>query len=206
VTPFEHRTHFTLDRFGSFRLTDAVRPGPGMPIIPAEGYRLERYEDRAAGLRIPVLSAAVSRERLFETFLRLLEPLGDQVDVVLETSHSADPHHDLRRQHIDRPVLESYLCEFEDLLLHDGCTGVAVIGRHKPIEVQFDEHKLLICYARDLKPFRTALHAAGIYRKPKISLIFDAPHLHYSRPESADRFDELARRLGVGAEADMVAG
>jgi hypothetical protein len=103
-------------------------------------------------------------------------------------------------------VLESYLCEFEDLLLNDGCTGVAVIGRHKPMEVQFDEHKLLICYARDLRPFRTALHAAGIYRNPKLSLIFDAPHLHYSRPESADQFDELARRLGVGAEADMVAG
>jgi len=77
VTPFEHRTHFTLNRFGSFRLTDAVRPGPGMPIVPTEGYRLERYEDRAAGLRIPVLSAAVSRERLFETFLSLLGPLGD---------------------------------------------------------------------------------------------------------------------------------
>jgi hypothetical protein len=157
-------------------------------------------------MRIPVLSASVSRERLFDVFLALLEPLGDTVDVILETSHSAEPHCDLRRRHIDRPVLESYLCEFEELLMNDGCTGVAVIARDWPMEVQFDEHKLLICYARDLGPFRSALDAAGIVKKKDLPLIFDAPHLHYTKSGLIDRFDELARRVGVGAEAGMVAG
>jgi hypothetical protein len=204
VTPLAHRAHWSIDRYGDFRLTDAIRPGPNLPIVPRQGYRLDQYRSRK--VRIPVLSASVSRERLFETFLALLAPLGDDVDVVLETSHAAEPHCDRRRRHIDRPVLESYLWEFEDLLMNDGCTGVAVIATHRPMEVQFDEHKLLICYARDLRPFRAALHAAGIERRRNLPLIYDAPHLHYTQPQSADRFDELARRLGVGAEADMVAG
>ena len=31
--------------------------------------------------------------------------------------------------------------------------GVLIISTERPMEVQFDEHKLLIIYARDLKPF-----------------------------------------------------
>jgi hypothetical protein len=206
VTPFEHRSHWSLDRYGSFRLTAAIRPAPGLTIIPREGYRVQKFRSRLSRLRIPVLSASVSREHLFETFLALLEPLGNEVDVVLETSHASEPHRDRFRRQIDRPVLESYLCEYEELLTNDGCTGVAVIATHAPMEVQFDEHKLLICYARDLRPFRAVLHAAGVARCANLPLIFDAPHLHYSQPNGADQFDELARRLGVGAEADMVAG
>ena len=77
-----------------------------------------------------MLSAAVSAERLFDTFLALLEPLGEVVHVVLESSHGAaiDEHTDLRRDHIDLPVLASHLCDFEELLTHDGCTGVAVMA------------------------------------------------------------------------------
>ena len=133
------------------RLTEAVRPAAGSPVPLVEGYRLETYRGRP-GLRIPALAAAVSGERLFDVFLQLLDPLGEMVDVVLETSHgnAADRHRDLRRTHIDRPVLESYFCEFEDLLLNDGCTGVAVVASGRPMEVQFDEHKSLICYARNL--------------------------------------------------------
>src|SRR5207253_1110283 len=136
------------------RLTDAVRPAVAPAVPPTEGYRLDSYRGRP-GYRIPALAAAVSRDRLFDVFLQLLDPLGEVVDVVLETSHgnAADRHRDLRRTHIDRPVLESYLCEFEDLLLNDGCTGVAVIAAGRPMEVQFDEHKLLLCYARNLNPF-----------------------------------------------------
>ena len=103
-------------------------------------------------------------------------------------------------------MLESHLCEFEDLLLNDGCTGVAVIAHRRPMEVQFDEHKALICYARDVQPFREVLAEAGVLRDDRLRLVFDEPHVHFSRPDFAPRFNDLAWRLGVGAEADMVAG
>jgi hypothetical protein len=187
------------------RLTDAIRPASGSSISLIEGYRLETYRGRP-GLQIPALAAAVSRERLFDLFLNLLKPLGDVVDVVLESSHGsvADRHRDMRRTHIDRPVLESYLCEFEDMLLNDGCTGVAVVASGRPMEVQFDEHKLLVCYARNLKPFRRVLRAAGIPRRQDLRLISEAAHFHHSRPDDARQFRQLALRLGVGGSVRKV--
>src|SRR5579884_1874526 len=133
---------------GVFRLTGAVRPSPHGPVRPREGYRREVY--RAGGLEVPVLAASASCEKLFGLFLALLEPLGPVVDVVLETAHQSGGagHRDLPRTAIDLPVLQSHLLDFEDLLLHDGCTGVAVLSASGPMEVQFDEHKLLIVYAR----------------------------------------------------------
>ena len=176
-----------------------------MPLV--EGYRLDTYRGRP-GLQIPALAAAVSRDRLFDVFLQLLEPLGEVVDVVLETSHgnAADRHRDLRRTHIDRPVLESYMCEFEDLLLNDGCTGVAVVATNRPMEVQFDEHKLLVCYARNLKPFRRILRTAGLDRRQDMRLISEAAHLHHTRPTDVRQFRDLALRLGVGGSVRKVTG
>lgn len=192
--------HLQVNRYGDFMLTDAVRPGPGVPIRPRQGYRVEIYRDRAAKLRLPMLSAAVSAELLFETFLALIEPVGDVVHVVLESSHggSTDNHRDLRRNHIDGPVLASHFCEFEELLTHDGCTGVAVLAHKKPIEVQFDEHKLFHIYAPDLKPFRRVLRSLGVRRRKILPLISEAEHLHHSTDEQAEAFRQLCLRVGVG--------
>jgi hypothetical protein len=195
--------HLRVDQYGDFRLTDAVRPAPGVPVIPRQGYRREMYRDAKAKLRVPVLAASVSRENLFEMFLALLEPLGPVVDVVLETSHESrsSGHRDLYRERIDLPVLASQLYDFEDLLLNDGCTGIAVIGVNGPMEVQFDEHKLLIVYAHDLKPFEAILDGAGVDRDDAMKLITEGEHLHTTDPHYAADFEQLCYRLGVGEPA-----
>lgn len=200
MNPDRLAAHLSTDRYGEFTLTDAVRPGPGVPVRPREGYRIDVFRDRRAKLRLPMLVAAVSAERLFDTFLALLDPLGDVVHVVLESSHGAlsDRHTDLRRDHIDLPVLASHLCDFERLLTHDGCTGVAVMAVGVPIEVQFDEHKLFHVYAPDLGPFRRVLRRAGVRRRRELPLISEAEHLHHTTAGYADEFRQLATRLGVG--------
>jgi hypothetical protein len=200
VNPDWLAAHLQTDRYGDFRLTDAIRPGSDVPVRPREGYRVEVFRDGRAKLRLPMLSAAVSAEKLFETFLALLEPLGEVVHVVLESSHGAqsDRHTDLRRDHIDRPVLASHLCDFEELLTHDGCTGVAVMAARRPVEVQFDEHKLFHVYAPDLKPFRRVLRAMGVRRRRVLPLICEAEHLHHTTESHAEEFRRLAARLGVG--------
>jgi hypothetical protein len=192
--------HLSVNSYGDFTLTDAVRPGAGLPIRPRQGYRIEVYRDRRARLRLPMLSAAVSVERLFDTFLALLEPLGQEVHVILESSHGAatDCHTDLRRSHIDLPVLASHFCDFEELLTHDGCTGVAVLADRVPMEVQFDEHKLFHVYAPNLKPFRRVLRAHGVRRRKLLPLISEGEHLHHTTDPYADSFRQLAMRLGVG--------
>lgn len=198
-------SHVRQDRYGDFLLTDAVRPGPGVPVPPREGYRLSRFRDVETGICLPVLGAAVSAERLFDVFLDLLDPLGPSVHVVLETSHGSrgDWHSDLRRGDIDLPVLMSHFCDHEDLLLNDGCTGVAVVSAARRIEVQMDEHKLLFVYARDLKPFRRVLRRHGVAHDNDLLLIAEAAHLHHSDSRYEDEFHQLAARLGA-ADFDSV--
>src|SRR5262249_33638130 len=152
------------------------------------------------------LAAAVSREKLFDIFLELLEPLGPVVDVVLETSHQSDgaTHRDLVREQIDLPVLMSHFCDYEHLLLHDGCTGTAVISSNEPVEVQFDEHKLLVVYGQDLEPFECILRQHGIPRDDTLKLITEGEHLHSSQPEQFEHFEQLACRLGVCEPAEQV--
>ena len=198
--------HLRNDRYGDFRLTDAIRPSLDLLVVPREGFRIETYRDPQSHLAVPVLAASVSAERLFDSFLALLEPLGPVVDVVLETSHQSEGgnHEDLYREHVDLPVLMSYFCDHEDLLTHDGCTGVAVISRGEAMEVQFDEHKLLVVYARDLEPFERILRQAGLDRDDRMKLITEAEHLHSTDPRHINAFEQLCYRLGVGAAAERV--
>jgi hypothetical protein len=198
--------HLQVDRYGDFLLTDAIRPAPQLPVVPRQGYRRDVYRDPRSRLEVPVLAAAVSAERLFDLFLALLAPLGPTVDVVLETSHhtAGAAHRDLLREGIDLPVLMSHCCDFEELLLHDGCAGVAVIATGGPMEVQFDEHKLLVVYAHDLAPFEAILAEAGVARDDQLKLITEGEHLHASEPRFADAFDLFCARVGVGEAAERV--
>lgn len=206
MNPKKLAAHLKVDQYGDFLLTDAIRPSLDLQVVPREGYRLDTYRDSAAGIDVPVLAAAVSRERLFEVFLELLDPLGEVVDVVLETSHDHDGegHRDLYREQIDMPVLQSYFCDFEDLLLNDGCTGVAVIANERPMEVQFDEHKLLVVYAHDLSPFVEILGRNAIRRDDSLKLITEGEHLHSTDPRYVSSFEQLCYRMGVGEAAERV--
>jgi hypothetical protein len=192
--------HLANNKYGRFTLTEAIRPALEVPIRPRQGYRVDVFRDRTNAFRLPMLSASVSSELLFDTFLSLVDILGEEVNVVLESSHrhEDEKHQDLRRNHIDRPVLMSHLCEFEDLLLNCGCTGVAVMSTRRPIEVQLDEHKLIYVYAPNLKPFQRVLRELGIKRKKNFALIAEAEHLHHSTDDYADQFEQLCLRVGVG--------
>jgi hypothetical protein len=185
-------------------LTPAVRPAPHANQVFVEGYRIRLH--RARGLKIPMLTAAVSGDQLFDTFLALLRPLGDVVDVVVESSHGedADRHQDLHRSGIDRPVLASHCCEFEDLIVNDGCTGLAALAPELPAEVQLDEHKLLIVYAKNLKPFRRILHRLGIGRVRSLQTLSDSDHIHLTQPHYEAEFEEFAQRLGATQESGDV--
>jgi hypothetical protein len=191
--------HLARRHYGPFTLTDAIRPGWQLDVVPRAGYRHDAYVDPRSGTRLPALVAAISSEHLFETFLRLIEPLGDSLDVVVETSHddktSAD---DFTREGIERMVLESVLWDFEDLLLDDGCTGIAVMHPELQMEVQLDEHKLLVVYAQQRAPFERILAEQGIERNDRIRFISQAEHLHTSHTRFARRFDEMVNRLGAG--------
>lgn len=199
LTEEQLESHLSIARYGSFVLTDAVRPSYDLQVVPRAGYRHDVYQDKESGVKIPVLMAAVSREHLLDVFFDMLDPLGEEVDVVLETSHekSQGGHDDLYRESIDLPVLKSTLYDFEDLLLDDGCTGIAVLNPNIPLEVQFDEHKLLIAYGQDLREFEEVLANYSLRKWEDLRFITEAEHVHSSSDEFYERFEELRYRLGV---------
>jgi len=129
----------------------------------------------------------------------LLDPLGDVVDVVMESSHDSEPgsHADLYREHMDTVILKSTLYDYEPLLLHDGCTGMAALNPTGPMEVQFDEHKLLFVYAHDLAPFEEILLQYGLKRDDTLKFISEAEHLHSTDDVYHEQFEELMYRLGI---------
>jgi len=198
--------HVHVERYGDFVLTDAIRPAPHLPVVPRQGYRRDVYRDPTSGAQVPVLAAAVSREKLFDCFLDLLELLGPVVDVVLETSHDSSPgkHRDLYREQIDLPVLMSHFCDHEELLLNDGCTGTAILSTIEPMEIQFDEHKLLVVYAQDLSPFEEVFARHGVPYRPTLKLITEGEHLHSTEPDHLDQFELLCCRVGVAEAAERV--
>lgn len=190
--------HLSIARYGRFTLTEAVRPSYDLEVVPREGFRRETFKDKESGVSVPVLMAAATKEHLFDLFLELLTPLGDEVDVVLEMSHDRESgHDDAYREHIDMPVLKSTLCDFEELLTDDGCLGVAVLNPSIPLEVQFDEHKLLVMYGKDLEPFQEILERYGIYDADDVKFITEAEHIHSSSDEFGDGVRELRYRLGI---------
>jgi hypothetical protein len=206
VSQKELTAHLQVDCYGNFRLTDAIRPSLDLQVVPREGFRIDTYSNPKAGIEVPVLAAAVSKERLFDAFLSLMEPLGDVVDIVLETSHDDESggHQDLHREQIELPVMLSYFWEYEDLLLNDGCTGIAVISKSEPMEVQFDEHKLLVVYAHDLERFEAILRQMGVPRDDKLKLITEGEHLHSTDTRHAEAFEQLCMRLGTSAATERV--
>ncbi len=202
----ELQKHLSRNAYADFRLTDAVRPSPSLPIQPMQGFRPDAYRDEETGIDIPVLMAAASSENLFSTFIQLIQRLGPTVDVVLESSHDHEinGHVDFYREHIDTPVLISTLWEYEDLLLNDGCTGIAVLNPTVPHEVQFDEHKLLIIYGSPLEPFEHILTQNGVLELPDLHFITEAEHIHASSDSFRCQFDELKLRLGIDADAGHI--
>jgi hypothetical protein len=195
----ELEAHLSVARYGDFELSDAVRPSFALEVVPSAGFRHDVYRDEETRSTVPVLMAAVSKPRMMETFVELLHPLGEVVDVVLETSHSQKSrgHTDLYREHIETPILQSILWDFEDLLVNDGCTGIAVLNPNIPQEVQLDEHKLLLVYGAKLTAYESILIDCHLNCREDMKFITEAEHVHSTTEQYIHQFEELKIRLGM---------
>ncbi|MDC0935411.1 hypothetical protein OAS39_03915 [Pirellulales bacterium] len=198
-------SHLGVKRYGSFTLTDAVRPSYDLEVVPSAGFRHDIYRDQENDRDIPVVMAAASREQLFETFMEVIEPLGATVDVVLESSHhDATPKNvNMYREHIDMPILQSILWDFETLLVNDGCTGIAVLNPQIPQEVQFDEHKLLIVYGEDINNYESVLRDSGLACREDMKFITEAEHVHSTNDDFLEQLHDLRMQLGMDGSASM---
>ncbi len=200
----EFETHARIKRYGNFTLTDAIVPSYDLKVTPKTGFRREFRRDGSGAT--PVLSISASREIIFDLFLELARIVGELVDVVLETSHhvktgsSIRSHMDIHCDKMDIYVLLSLLCEFEELLVNDGCTGIAIVNRKAQIELQFDDHKLLYFFnwhAREEEIF-AVLEKYGVPYDQNMWLINEAEHVHQSSDKLIAQFQQL--KLEIGAD------
>ena len=176
-----------VDRHGSFLLTKGIRT---LGVVPQQGYRRDLFEDDEVS--IPVLMAAASREVLFDLFLELLGELPGEVDVCVDMTHGEKAR--------DLPVLKSKLLDYEDVVLHDGCTGISVIHVDSPAEVQLDEHKLLLVYSQDLPRFEAIFRAHGVAPVPELNFLSEGEHVHATTKQLQERLAELLADLGAEDE------
>jgi hypothetical protein len=199
ISDEELEAHLHVARYGDFELSDAVRPSYNLEVVPSAGFRHDVYRDEENRTNVPVLMAAVGRDRMMESFMALIEGLGDVVDVVLETSHTNNSHGhtDLYREYIEMPILQSTLWDYEDLLVNDGCTGIAVLNPSVPQEVQLDEHKLLIVYGKDLRAYERILLDSCVPCREDMRFITEAEHVHSTCERYVEEFDQLKMRLGM---------
>ena len=195
--------HLEKDTYGSFELTEAIRPSINRAIVPREGYRLDSWRPDPSEQTMLVVVASVTRSKLWKVFMDLLDAQDGRegtVDVVLESSHDkmVDGHVDHCREEIDAVVLRSHLCEFENLLMRDGYTGIAVLGADSSAEVQFDEHKLCFVYARDVRPFTKVMKRHGVVRDDALRVLSEGEHLHLTEESFQDEFERMRRTFGAG--------
>jgi hypothetical protein len=94
------------------------------------------------------------------------------------------------------------LSEYEELLTHDGCTGIAVLNPRIPQEVQFDEHKLLIIYGNPLEGFEQLLESYGVFCQTELHFLTEAEHVHSSTDAFHQQFSMLQAELGLEQSRD----
>lgn len=201
--------HLAIDEYNGFKLTGAIRPGYGLEVIPATGFRFDSYQDPCTNTSIPVIIISASREILFDLFMDLLSATFNalsQADVVLEIydNDNAQCHQDFFTEHKDISVLESALYDFEDILLDDGYFGIAIFDRIRPMELQFDSHKLLIIYnfKKIWGRLSLILQKYRITEKPKMKVISQSEHVHISNEKFKERIQQLLLATGIDPDCD----
>lgn len=201
----EIKTHEAIKKYDDFILTDAVIPSYDLRVKPQSGFRYDYYCE--GDLSIPVVIISASKEVLFSLLMELIELIGKKaVDVILRTSrYGYQGYTSLLRECIDLCVLKSIFLDFEEFLLKDGCTRLIITGDKAPIELQFDDHKLLLIY--NWPPVRKALLAIlkkyGIEEKPYIKFICEAEHIHLSNDKLLEAFKQLAVRIGAEKDKEL---
>lgn len=196
----ELERHLQKDAYGDFRLTNAIRPCPS--ITPTEGFRFDECNVVGSTHKEVVLIASVSREKLLDVFMSMLEPLTEPLDVYITSSHNrADGSHvEVQSSVIERIILQSKLYDVEDIILHDGCTGIGVVDHNLGQEVRFDEHKLLLAYTHvrsRFGAFVSALSDHDILQNDDMQCVIDGPHVHASSTVFEKKFFNLAVEFGA---------
>ncbi|MFY7875558.1 MAG: hypothetical protein ACOVQM_08945, partial [Pirellula sp.] len=67
--------------------------------------------------------------------------------------------------------------------------------------IQFDEHKIIICYGSPLEPFERVLIKHDVYPDEQIRFITEAEHVHSSTDTYVRDFPRMQAQLGIDSDS-----
>lgn len=204
---------FARDRFGGnplfprkhFELPGAVSLDSSREVLRS-GYKLaiDSSQNPTIDIAIPLI-VAQSKEQILPTFYRLLDFVAGRkahveffVDSFTQEDHNARTS--LWTPEINPRDLKKTLRQYEDLMLNDGHHAYAVAIPSAGIEIQLDDHKLILIYADSDKiqvKLTEFLEHVGIDHDPTLPLIVDKDHHHHTQVHHRSAMEQLVRELGL---------
>lgn len=188
----KRNAHFERDTYGSFKLTNAIRPA--LDFRPVEGCRYNFHVENDDKV-VPFCLIAASREKLFALFQDLIQAGGDTAVNTYFYSNVHGQAMEMEREEIDAAVIRSRLFEFDDLFLNDGRTAVSIV--HPSMKIRLDDHKLLSVYGEDVRELSELLREYGIYENPNMKFIKDQGHVHLTEARFQEQFLDLVDSIGA---------
>lgn len=185
--------HTRKRKYGSFVLTDAIRPSFALDIIPEEGYRIDDLKD--VGNDKKLLYASISREKLFKIFLQFLDECENEVEVFLE---QVDPRHrHATEEHyselLDVSLVRDVCIKHKSLLLNQGYLSIVI--RDARGDITLDRFKCLGVIHPDINTFERILWLSDVDFIPDIQFLSEGPHIGLAYPEFNQAFENLRYAL-----------
>ena len=183
-------------------LTDAVRPSYDLQVVPRQGYRHDVYRDEQTKTQRAGADGRRHAARTCSTCSWTCSTRWASRSTWCwkpATTARAAGHVDLYREHIDLPVLKSILYDYEDLLLNDGCTGIAVLNPRRPAGSAVRRAQAADRLRRRPARVRGGPRPARRRLRRQLKFITEAEHVHSSSDDYQRQFEELWTRLGMDA-------
>lgn len=193
-----------------FELPDAVSLDSSRDALRS-GYTLanEIALDCTFQAEVPLI-VAQSKERILSTLHQLVGFIGridPEVQFFVDTFIQED--HNARRSvwtpSIPPLKLINTLRHYEDLLLNDGYHAYAIAAPTTGVEIQLDDHKLILIYTAS-EHVRAELMAfledRGLTFDPTLPLITEKDHHHHTKAHHQSALEQLVKQLALSPTDD----
>lgn len=183
-------------RYGNFILTDAIRP---LSILPMSGYKFSFAIGTEADPEelVPLMSAAVSAEKVFRVFMECLDLSEDIVSLNVRFCDMNDVTHSYLREDMLLSELKPMLSYFKKMITHDGFVTLAVVS-DDIYAVSIDDHKIIRIYGETIfEQFEDVMNRNDIYENQSLQFVDDGEHLHFSAVGELERLQEFLDAAGL---------
>lgn len=173
--------------------------------IPYEGYRKSSYREKEPGrrsIKVCKLIIQAHRDKLAELFIALSDALSEEIDIFADSTHDLPPDGlipEYAADDVDLVVVQSALWGAEELLTHDGATGIELCDWDRGIQIHLSDAKVIYCYGgkSDIKRFHPILDRYGIPFDEDLVTVENIAHDKKTLPLYEHQFGQMMNDVGA---------